>query len=145
MRPSRVVILVLAAIAAAVGPALMVVGTLVSSIASMASALGIAFLPMAGIAAGVVAALVGIVGAIILLYTKCAWFRDAVAAVGRGVVAVFRWLKDAVVRAIDFVRDHWAGWAAAISEAARPLVQSLLPKLATIWRGLSRAVGAAVD
>jgi hypothetical protein len=53
------------------------------------------------------AVLVGIGVALYMLYTKCAWFRNAVQAVMRGAVAAFNWVKQAASDVFNWVRSHW--------------------------------------
>lgn len=43
----------------------------------------------------------------VLLYQKCAWFRDAVHAAMAGVVAAFDWVKNAAANVWNWIKGNW--------------------------------------
>jgi prepilin-type N-terminal cleavage/methylation domain-containing protein len=106
---------------AAIGPALVAFGkvaTGISAIMKTAEMLkGFIDLSMLG-PAGIIML---IIGALILLYTKCEWFRDAVDAVIQAVVDFFTNAMDGIINfftktlpdtfnaVIQFVQDNWQG------------------------------------
>ena len=53
------------------------------------------------------AVLVAIGVALYLLYTKCAWFRNAVNGAIGGVVAAFNWMKQAASNAFNWIKSNW--------------------------------------
>lgn len=66
----------------------------------------------------ILAAILAVVGALVVAYLKVKWFRDAVNAVWRwiknatldlvhAIVGVFQWFANAVGNVIAFVRNHW--------------------------------------
>lgn len=115
-------IIKLAGVAAAVGPVLVVGGKLVSGIGSLMQlapqlvsgfqAVQGALSALWGVLAAnpvgaVIAALVAIGAALVTLYNKCEWFRNAVDAVGRairdGVLGFVDWFKNALNGVGDFL------------------------------------------
>jgi phage-related protein len=55
----------------------------------------------------VVAAVAALTAGIIWAYNNVGWFKDAVDAMARGVVAAFNWVKDAVMGVFNWVKDNW--------------------------------------
>lgn len=53
------------------------------------------------------ALIIGIGVALVLLYQKCAWFRNAVNAAAAGVVAAFNWMKGAAVAVFNWIKGNW--------------------------------------
>lgn len=55
-----------------------------------------------GVAAAhpVIAAIIAVIAAIVLLYTKCKWFRDF-------VNGIFKFIKNIVLKVISFVKKNW--------------------------------------
>ena len=53
------------------------------------------------------AAIIGIGVAFVMLYNKCAWFRNAVQAVMHGVVAAVNWVKNAAIGVFNWIKGHW--------------------------------------
>ena len=115
-------IIKLAGIAAAIGPVLAIGGklvygigrlmelapTLVSAFGAVKGALSAVWAVMAANPVGaVIAALVAIGVALVTLYNKCEWFRNAVDAVGRairdGVIGFVDWFKNAMNGVGDFL------------------------------------------
>lgn len=114
-------ILAIVGVIAAIGPALVAFGkvaTGISSIMKTAELLkGMVDLSILG-PAGIIML---VIGAIVLLYTKCEWFRDAVNAVVDAVVKFFKDSMDWVINfftqtipdtfnaVIKFFQDNWQG------------------------------------
>ncbi len=114
-------ILAIAGVIAAIGPALVAFGkvaTGINSIMKTAEMLkGFVDLSMLG-PAGIIML---VIGALVVLYTKCEWFRDAVNAVVDAVVKFFKdsmdWvinfftktLPDTFNSVIQFIQDNWQG------------------------------------
>jgi len=55
----------------------------------------------------VVVAIVALVAIVVLAYKKVGWFREAVQALGRIAVAVFRRIVEAVQAVYGWIREHW--------------------------------------
>lgn len=53
------------------------------------------------------AAIVGIGVALVMLYNKCAWFRNAVNAVFSAVAAGVNWIKNAAVATFNWIKNNW--------------------------------------
>lgn len=98
------------------------VGGAVSSVAGLvgdaiSTIMGIGSKLMAGIkmlfgliaANPVVAIITGIIATVVLLYTKCEWFRDAVHAVIDAVVGFFQWAWDMIVSVWNAAGDFFGG------------------------------------
>ena len=114
-------ILTILAVIAAIGPALVAFGkvaTGISSIMKTAEMLkGFIDLSMLG-PAGIIML---VIGALVLLYTKCEWFRDGVNAIVQAVVDFFKNAMDGIVKfftetvpnvfngVINFFKENWQG------------------------------------
>lgn len=114
-------ILAIAGVIAAIGPALVAFGKVASGINSIMKTAemlkGFVDLSLLG-PAGIIML---VIGALVLLYTKCEWFRDAVNAVVDAVVKFFKdsmdWvinfftktLPDTFNSVIQFIQDNWQG------------------------------------
>lgn len=114
-------ILAIVGVIAAIGPALVAFGkvaTGISSIMKTAEMLkGFIDLSMLG-PAGIIML---IIGALVLLYTKCEWFRDGVNAIVQAVVDFFKNAMDGIIKfftetvpnvfngVISFFQDNWQG------------------------------------
>ncbi len=128
--------------AAAVGPVLIVLGKLSIGLGSLLTTAGVFGATFSGAAAkgasgikafgmamnasgllsfGIVAVIAAVIAAVVLLYMKCEWFRNAVHAVIGAVVAAFRWLADGVRTVIGWISDHWRGLLDAFLLAAGPV------------------------
>lgn len=140
-RDAKIILMVLAGMAAAIGPLLMMIGPLITLVASLGATFSLSFMPMLGIVALVVAAVTAIIVVIVLLYTKCEWFRNAVKAIMGAVVAVFKWLAKAIAAVIGFIVKHWRGLLQAFLIAIGPigwLVLAIIKK----WDKLKAAAKA---
>ena len=81
------------------------------------------------------AILIGIGVALYLLYTKCAWFRNAVQAVLGGVVAAFNWVKNAAASVVNWVEGHWKTLLVLL-----PGIGPVLALVANNWKSLEGVV-----
>lgn len=106
-------IIKIAALVAAIGPALTIGGKVISGIGSAISAVGKIKTAISGLgtvmsflAANpivlVIAAIAGIVAALVTAYNKCEWFRD-------GVNAAIQWVSDTWNSCIEGVRGFISG------------------------------------
>jgi len=110
-------------VVAAIGPLLVVFGTVISSIGKITEGLGtigggIAGLGKLIIGHPILAAIVGIIAVIVLLYTKCEWFRDGVNDIFDGVA---KFAKDTVEK----VQEVW-GKVKEFGEKAQKAVKDFL-------------------
>jgi hypothetical protein len=55
----------------------------------------------------VAAAIAALVAGIIWAYKNVKWFRDAVDAMGRAVVAAFEWIKNAAAVVFNWIKKNW--------------------------------------
>lgn len=98
------------------------------------------------------ALIVGIGFAFVMLYQKCAWFRNAVQAAMRAVVTAVGWVKNAAVSVFNWVRANWPLLAAILAAPfGGPLILLIVKNLNTIksvasavWGAVKTAVGAVL-
>lgn len=114
-------ILVIASLVAAIGPALVIFGKVALGVKAIIDTVGylkgivdMSILGPAGI-------IMLVIGALVLLYTKCEWFRDGVNAIVQAVVDFFKSSMDWIVNfftvtlpnvfngVISFVSNNWQG------------------------------------
>ena len=113
----------LAGVAAVLGPLLLVAGTFGRALGGMSTGLGIVMTAsrnlgggitglagafgMLDVSAGIwIVAIGAVVAAVVVLYLKCGWFRDAVKAVFTVVADTFKWLAKVAGDAFDWIKDH---------------------------------------
>lgn len=127
-------VLAIATIAAAIGPVLSTVGTVVDTVPKIGAAfqvvgkLGTGALGLIA-AHPVIAAIAAIIAAVVLLWNNCEEFRDAVTAVWDAVCAAF---QVAV------------GVAGGVAESIRAFFSGLGATLAGVWDGICNVVQVAV-
>lgn len=114
-------ILLIASVVAAIGPALVIFGKVALGVKAIIDTVGylktivdMSILGPAGI-------IMLIIGALVLLYTKCEWFRDGVNAIVQAVVDFFKSSMDWIVNfftvtlpnvfngVIGFISNNWQG------------------------------------
>ena len=159
------VVATIALIVAAIGPLLIMVGevaTGISAITELFSKMKIlttitsiigklkgAFTALFGVIAAnpVIAVIAAIVAALVLLYTKCEWFRDAVNAVVQKIVSFF---TDTIPQAwstlMDFlsgVPEWWSGIWQQVSDffaniwttmMQNPVISGIVTTITTLWQ-----------
>ena len=96
-------IIAVAAIAAAVGPVLIVVGKLISAVSSLAPVLGLLTNPI-GLT---VAALAALTAAVVYLYKNNETVKNA-------LDAAWRWIKDQAIAIFDALKAFWNKWGGDI-------------------------------
>lgn len=128
-------VLAIATIAAAIGPVLSTVGTVVDTVPKI----GAAFQVVGKLGAGalgliaahpVVAAIAAIIAAVVLLWNNCEEFRDAVTAVWDAVCAAFE------------VATQVAG---DVAQSVGEFFSQLGEKLGGVWDGICSTVQGAID
>lgn len=127
-------VLAIATIAAAIGPVLSTVGTVVDAVPKIGAAfqvVGKAGTAALGLIAAhpVIAAIAAIIAAVVLLWNNCEEFRDAVTAVWDAVCAAF---QVAV------------GVAGGVAESIGAFFSELGATLAGVWDGICNVVQVAV-
>lgn len=127
-------VLAIATIAAAIGPVLSTVGTVVDAVPKIGAAfqvVGKAGTAALGLIAAhpVIAAIAAIIAAVVLLWNNCEEFRDAVTAVWDAVCAAF---QVAV------------GVAGGVAESISAFFSGLGATLAGVWDGICNVVQVAV-
>lgn len=146
-------IIKIAAIVAAVGPLLVIIGKLttaigsiltfapkiVSGISSIVSFLGPAVTAIQGMLSGlfaflmanpVIAIITAIIAIVVLLYNKCEWFRDGVNTIIQNVIDFFMNLGENIKNICTSISEWW---------------NSLKEATALTWNELTMAVGQAWD
>lgn len=134
------------------------IGGAVSSVASLASGaintvIGIGGKLMGGIsklfgliaANPVVAIITGIIAAVVLLYTKCEWFRDAVHAVIDAVAGFFQGAWDLIVSAWEAAGDFFGGIVDGIKSVFEGIGEFLGGLFTAAWEMVQGAWDAAVE
>ncbi|MEK8132907.1 phage tail tape measure protein [Paenibacillus filicis] len=108
-------IIVIAAIVAAIGPVLVVVGTLISSFSTLMPVLAAITGPVGLIVAGVAALAAGLV----YLYNTNETVRSGITAAWEALknvsAAVFNAIKSAVTMAFDGIKAFWSKWGGEIT------------------------------
>lgn len=127
-------VLAIATIAAAIGPVLSTVGTVVDAVPKIGAAfqvVGKAGTAALGLIAAhpVIAAIAAIIAAVVLLWNNCEEFRDAVTAVWDAVCAAFQVAVDV---------------AGGVAESIGAFFSGLGATLAGVWDGICNVVQVAV-
>lgn len=93
----------------------------------------------------VVAIITGIISAVVLLYTKCEWFRDAVHAVIDAVAGFFQGAWDLIVSAWEAAGDFFGGIVDGIKSVFEGIGEFLGGLFQAAWEAVKGAWEAAVD
>ena len=159
------VVATIALIVAAIGPLLIMVGKVatgisaitelfskmetLTTITSIIGKLKGAFTALFGVIAAnpVIAVIAAIVAALVLLYTKCEWFRDAVNAVVQKIVSFF---TDTIPQAwstlMDFLSGVPAWWSGIWQQVSdfftniwttmmqNPVISGIVTTITTLWQ-----------
>jgi len=124
--------LVIAGIAAAMGPLIMIIGVVISAIGSLVSiagALSIGLAPLIGIIAGVVAAIGLLIAGFVLAYKKLDWFKAM-------VDEVWSFIKKSFQNALDFITALFTGDFEGMKEAASKQMELIKGLIKKIWQGI---------
>ncbi len=126
------VALIIAGIAAAIGPLIMVIGVVISAIGSLVSiagALSIGLAPLIGIIAGVVAAIGLLIAGFVLAYKKLDWFKAM-------VDEVWEFIKKSFQNALDFITSLFTGDFEGMREAGEKQMELIQGMIKKIWDGI---------
>lgn len=93
----------------------------------------------------VAAAIAGIIAVVVLLYTKCEWFRDAVHAIIDAVVGFFKGAWDTVVSVWNAAGEFFGGIVAGIKSVFEGIGEFLGGLFAAAWEAVQGAWSAAVE
>ncbi|WPH51260.1 phage tail tape measure protein [Enterococcus faecalis] len=122
---SKQTILMIASVVAAIGPVLVVLGTLASSISSLIPVIAFIASPI-GI---VIAALAAFVAAIVIAYNKVDWFKDfidsAFEVIKNIIVGTFKVLADTTKSTFDFITGFIEGSMSGISKIIGDYVDAI--------------------
>lgn len=150
-------ILTIGGIVVAAGPVLTVVGNIISAIGKIGGAINtvisVGSKLMGGIKAlfaliaanPVVAIVTGIIAAVVLLYTKCEWFRDAVHAVIDAVVGFFKGAWDLIVSVWNAAGEFFGGIVEGIKGVFEGIGEFLGGLFSKAWGAVKTAWGAAKE
>lgn len=118
-------IITIAGVVAAIGPVLVVLGTLASSISSLIPVIAFIASPI-GI---VIAALAAFVAAIVIAYNKVDWFKDfidsAFEVIKNIIVGTFKVLADTTKSTFDFITGFIEGSMSGISKIIGDYVDAI--------------------
>lgn len=152
---------IFSAIAAGIGIAMVVVGSIITSLGTLATALGIAggaggllsavFAAITGPIGIAVAAIAGIIAAVVLAYNKIDWFRDMVNAAWAKIkdltVIAFNAIKkaitDAIAAVLAFVKpqlDKFKAFWAENGTAIKSIVKTSFESISIIIKGVMNAI-----
>lgn len=84
---------------------------------------------------------VAIAVALVMLYQKCAWFHNAVNAAFGGVVAAFRWVKNAAQDTFRWISHNWP---LLVSILGGPIAAAAV-QIATHWGQIKNTAVAAFN
>lgn len=125
-------IITIAGVVAAIGPVLVVLGTLASSISSLIPVIAFIASPI-GI---VIAALAAFVAGIVIAYNKVGWFRDFINAsfnvIKDIVVGVFKVLADTTKSTFDFI----TGFIGGAMDGAAKIIGDYVNAIKRIFGGI---------
>lgn len=93
----------------------------------------------------VVAIITGIIATVVLLYTKCEWFRDAVHAVIDAVAGFFQGAWDLIVSVWEAAGDFFGGIVDGIKSVFEGIGEFLGGLFKAAWEAVQGAWDAAVD
>lgn len=132
---------IIAAVAAALGPLLLVLGTIVAALPSLVAGfklVGAVMAALTGPVGLIIAGITALVAALVLAYNKSETFRE-------GVHAAFNFIKDIVMTVVDevveFVMDIWGGlvdWWEENNELITRVVSNG-------WENLQTIISAVMD
>ncbi|EHU8854560.1 phage tail tape measure protein [Enterococcus faecalis] len=129
---SKQTILMIAGVVAAIGPVLVVLGTLASSISSLIPVIAFIASPI-GL---VIAAVAAWVAAIVVAYNKIGWFRDFIntsfKVIKDIVVGVFNVLKDTTKSTFDFI----TGFIGGAMDGAVKIISDYVNAITRIFGGI---------
>ncbi|WP_286231320.1 phage tail tape measure protein [Neobacillus mesonae] len=153
---SKKVIIVIAGIAAAIGPLLMTLGLLIKSVGMVVSVLGAVSLPVVA----VVAAIGLLVGAFVYAYNESETFRNGVATVFQKIkdvaLLVFGIVRDFIMEKVSEIRQFWDENGAQISKAVencfyfiKSVIDFVMPAvllvISTIWGNIKGVINGALN
>lgn len=118
-------IVLVAAIAAAIGPLLVVIGTLITALGAIVGAIGAISLPVVAVVAGIAA----FIAILVLLWTKSEAFRN-------GVIGIWNAIRGAVTQVIDQLKKKL--------DENRERIDMFKDGLATVWQFLNTYVIPAI-
>jgi phage-related minor tail protein len=136
-------------IAAAIGPVLVIVGSLVSAIASIGL-----------VAAGIIAGVMLLAGAFIILWKNSETFRDGVTAVFNSIksiaLQVFGIVRDFIMQKVAEIQQFWATNGAQIMEAVgnvfnfiKTIVGFVMPfilmLIQSVWGNIKGVISGALN
>lgn len=106
-------------------------GKVGGAVKTMASVFGTAFkaIGTAVMAHPVIAAIVAIIAIIVLLWTKCEWFRD-------GVKAVWEAIKEAWSAGVEAIKQFFSDLGTTISEKWEEIKTTFMEVVTAIWEWL---------
>ena len=138
-------VLIVMGLVAAAGPVLIFVGKIISSVGTIIGVLGklaplfkiiktaitgittvVKLLGTVIMANPVIAIITAIIAALVLLYTKCEWFRNLVHNILDGIVAGIKWLGGILAKAGTWVYDN----------VIKPIVNFYVEFYTTIFEGI---------
>lgn len=137
-------------LAAAIGPLLIAIGKLSSGLGTTMK-LGASLAGFA-ISHPILTAILAVIAGIVLLYTKCKWFRDLVNGIVKGIIG---WVKEAyqsTKETFDSVKDQVTGLANKISttlsnikENSKSKWNSIKSNMSDVWESMKNKAGSASD
>ena len=158
---AQTVILVVAGIAAAIGPILIVIGKVLSAVGTImtwvpkivsgAKLIGTGLKALFGIIAAhpVIAIVTAVIAAVVLLYNKCEWFRNGVNAVVKAVINFFKNLGPSLVKIFKDVGAKISSWWTKLSSDFKTWSTNVITSTVNFFKELPgkiyNAIVGAID
>lgn len=155
----QTIIVVIAAIVAALGPALMIIGQMSLGVSALTKAFskmstitkiigpiksGIKALFGVISAHPVIAVITAIIAAVVILYNKCEWFRDGVNAIVSAVIGFFQGLpgkaKEIFSSLVSTLQSAWTTIKSAVGDA----ITTIKTTVSSAWTAITTAIGNAM-
>lgn len=127
---TKTIIVVIAAVVAAIGPLLIIIGKIstgIGAIIKIMPMLSKAMTAMTGPVGAVVIGITALIAILVTLYAKCEWFRD-------GVNAVLTYIKDRFAFVIDTVKTLFSAFSKLFSGDFSGFLQDIMSAAKT-WLG----------
>lgn len=100
---SKEIISIILMIAVVLAPTIIIIGKLIASVKTIMATLGSLKLLLAGLSFNpIILAVVAVIAILVLLYTKCEWFRNAVNTVFKALWKGIKYIFDLILKVIMF-------------------------------------------
>lgn len=112
-------------IVAAAGPLLIILGTLISSVGTIITTLTTIIPIISSVVAAInlpIVAITAVIAAIVLLYTKCEWFRNVVNAIVQYIVNVIKGQVEEIITMFNTLKTFFTSFISIISNIVTTII-----------------------